>query len=316
MAQARHLRDAHRHVQSLRGRARHLPGRHRTAGAPRAARGERGADHAGHGVRRRRLLGLQPGAHLRRREHLRRPGGPRGLRRRRACRRHRGHPRRRLQSLRTVRSRPLAVRRLERERQGRHLLLQRLAQRDALGRHPPRLRPGRGAPVHRRQRALLARRVPARRPALRHDALHPQRPRQRGRRRRRAARGLESHAGGQRRDRRPLSRPHHHRRGPPQQRRDHRRDRAGRRRLRRAVGRRVRPPHPRGADRARRRAAPHGHRRPCARSPLQRRPVPARRLYRVPRRGGQRQGAHPPRDRPGRSRRTSPRRSDRRSARR
>ena len=68
-------------------------------------------------------------------------------------------------------------RRLERERQGRHLLLQRLAQRHALGRHPARLRTQRGPPVHPRQRALLAGRVPPRRAALRHDALHPQRAR-------------------------------------------------------------------------------------------------------------------------------------------
>ena len=74
-----------------------------------APRRQRGADHAGGGVRRRRLLGLQPGAHLRRREHLRRPGGPCGLRRRRARRRHRRDPRRRLQSFRPVRPRPLAA---------------------------------------------------------------------------------------------------------------------------------------------------------------------------------------------------------------
>ena len=53
------------------------------------------------------------------------------------------------------------LRRLERERQGRHLLLQRLAVGDALGRHPPRLRPRRGAAVHPRQRAVVARGVPA-----------------------------------------------------------------------------------------------------------------------------------------------------------
>ena len=42
---------------------------------PEAARRQRDPDHAGDGVRRRHLLGLQPGAHLRGRERLRRAAG-------------------------------------------------------------------------------------------------------------------------------------------------------------------------------------------------------------------------------------------------
>ena len=186
------LRDARRHLPpARRGDRRDLRRCDREARASEAARGERGADHAGDGVRRRRLLGLQPRAHLRRRERLRRPRGLQGLHRGRAPERDRGDPRRRLQPFRPERPRPLAVRRLERERQGRDLLLQRLAQRHALGRHPPRLRTQRGPPVHPGQRALLAGRIPSRRAALRHDPLHPQRARRRGRRRRRARGGLE-----------------------------------------------------------------------------------------------------------------------------
>ena len=179
---ARHLRDARRHLPpARRGDRRDLRRCDREARASEAARGERGADHAGDGVRRGRLLGLQPRPHLRRRERLRRPRGLQGLHRGRAPERDRRDPRRRLQPFRPERPRPLAVRRLERERQGRDLLLQRLAQRHPLGRHPPRLRTQRGPPVHPRQRALLAGGVPSRRAALRHDPLHPQRARRRGR---------------------------------------------------------------------------------------------------------------------------------------
>ena len=65
---------------------------------------------------------------------------------------------------------------------------------------------------------------------------------------------------------------------------------AGRRRLRRAVGRRVRPPDPRDADRARRRAPPHGAPSPT-RSTHHYNGDPFQRvdLHRDPRRGGQRQ---------------------------
>ena len=53
---------------------------------------------------------------------------------------------------------------------------------DAVGRHPARLRPRRGPPVHPRQRADVARGVPRRRAALGRDRLHPQRLRRRRRR--------------------------------------------------------------------------------------------------------------------------------------
>ncbi len=196
---------------------------------PQAPGGERDPDHALGRVRRGHLLGLQSGAHLRGREHLRRPGRPARLRRGRACRRDRGDPRRGLQPLRPLRPRPVALRRLVRERRRRHLLLQRLEGRDALGRDPARLRPRRGAAVHPRQRALLARGVRPRRPALRHDALHPHREGRRGRPRRRARGGLEPAALDQRGGGRALSRLHHHRRGSAQQGRGHR-GRRGRRR--------------------------------------------------------------------------------------
>ena len=99
------------------------------------------------------------------------------------------------------------------------------------------------------------------------------------------------------RDRRALSRTHHHRRGPAQPGRDHCRDRGRRRGLRRAVGLAVRASDPRGADRAARRGAAHGDGRPRAHPSLQRRRVSPGDLHRVPRRGGERQGAHPARDR-------------------
>ena len=69
---------------------------------------------------------------------------------------------------------PVAVRRLERERQGRHLLLQRRAQPDAVGRHAARLRPRRGRGIPPRQREAVAGGVPLRRAPLGHDRLHPQ----------------------------------------------------------------------------------------------------------------------------------------------
>ena len=136
------------------------------------------------------------------------------------------------------------------ERQGRHLLLQRLARRDALGRHPPRLRPRRGAPVHPRQRAAVARRVPRRRPALRHDALHPQRPRRRATAATTWPRAGACCSGSTTRSASRFPGTHHHRRGPAATTPRSPPDRRRRRRLRRAVGRRVRPPDPRGADRA------------------------------------------------------------------
>ena len=76
----------------------------------------------------------------------------------------------------------------------------------------------------------------------------------------------------------------------------------------------VRASDPRGADRAARRGAAHGDGRARAHPSLQRGRVSPGDLHRVPRRGGERQGAHPARDRPGRSLAPGRRRSARRSA--
>ena len=48
------------------------------------------------------------------------------------------------------------------------------ARAHTVGRHPPRLRPPRSAPVHPRQRAVLAEQIPAGRLALRFGEQHPQ----------------------------------------------------------------------------------------------------------------------------------------------
>ena len=135
----RHLRAARRHVQrpepdddkpgtfaDAEKRLDHL----KKLGVN-ASRSCRSAEFAG-----RPLVGLQPGPHLRRRERLRRPEGVQGVRQGGPPPRVRGHPRRGLQPLRPRRPRPVAVRRLERERRRRHLLLQRLAGRDARGATP------------------------------------------------------------------------------------------------------------------------------------------------------------------------------------
>ncbi len=97
---------------------------------------QRRPGHAAVRVRRRHLVGLQPGPPVRHRVGLRRagrlqalhPGGPRA--------RHRGHRRRRLQPPRPVRPGPVAVRRLERGRGRRHLLLPGRAGDDARGATP------------------------------------------------------------------------------------------------------------------------------------------------------------------------------------
>ena len=169
----RHLRAARRDVQRRAGSTRRLrPGRAAAAVPARPGR-QRRADHAALRVRRRRLVGLQPGPPVRHRIRLRRArrvqalhqGGPRA--------RHRGHRRRRLQPPGPDRPRPVAVRRLERERRRRDLLLQRRTGDHPVGLDPTRLRPRRGPHVPARQRADLARGVPVRRPALRRDAVHP-----------------------------------------------------------------------------------------------------------------------------------------------
>ena len=146
-------------------------------------------------------------------------------------------------------------------------------------------------------------------------ALHPQRARRRGRRRRRARRGLEPAAVDQCRDRRALSRD-----ASPSP-----RTCATGAEITAAVedggagfgaqwdSQFVHPIRevliaPRDEARHMATVAPRAH------PSLQRRRVPPGDLHRVPRRGGERQGAHPARDRPGRSRRTWPRRSARRSA--
>jgi hypothetical protein len=67
---------------------------------------------------------------------------------------HRGDPGCGLQPPRPQRPRPLAVRRLERARSRRHLLLQRQSSRHPVGRNPPRLRSRRGASIPLRQRPI------------------------------------------------------------------------------------------------------------------------------------------------------------------
>ena len=276
-------------------RSGHAPAGHGEARPPGEAGRQRGPDHAADGVRRRPLLGLQPGPHLRGGVDLRRPGRLQDLRPGGPQAGHRGDPRRGLQPLRAQRPGPVAVRRLERERQGRHLLLQRRPLPDPVGRHPARLRTRGGAPLHPRQRDVVAPRLPPRRPAVRHDALHPQRPRQRPR----SARGLGADA---------LDQPEPARAVP-------RAGSASPRTCSRTRG------SARSATTAPR-STPSGTAPSCTRcgrwsSPpttgpldpgpvrraggaLQRRRLPASGLHRVPRRGGQRPGPGAVRGRPGR----------------
>ena len=84
-------------------------------------------------------------------------------------------------------------------------------------------RPG-GAPVHPRQRAVLAEQVPARRPAVRLGDQHPQPRREQQRPWQRSAGRLESAAVDQRRDPRAAAVENHDRRGSAEQRLDHARD--------------------------------------------------------------------------------------------
>ena len=174
LGRPRHLRDARRHVRGDRRPAGHLRRRPPPAPLPRAPRRLRRPGHAPVRVRRRHLVGLQPGPPVRHRVGVRRAGRVQAVRPRRPRPRHRRHRRRRLQPPRPVRPRPLAVRRLgARGRRRRDLLLQRRAGRHAVGRDPPGLRPRRGPHVPAGQRDDLARGVPVRRPPLRRDGLHP-----------------------------------------------------------------------------------------------------------------------------------------------
>ena len=143
---ARHLRDPHRLVRRGRGRRRRPRRTRRQARLPRRARHQRRSSSCPspsspattRGATTRRTPSPSRASY----------GGPDALKdfvKRGPPARHRGHPRRRPQPLRPERPRPVAVRRLERGRQGRDLLLQRRALVDAVGRHPPRLRPRGGA---------------------------------------------------------------------------------------------------------------------------------------------------------------------------
>ena len=182
--------------------------------------------------------------------------------------------------------------------------------RDAVGRHPPRLRPPRGPPVHPRQRPHVGRGLPHRRAAHGHDALHPQRP---GRRRAEPAGRLEPDPVDQRRDPREAPEHDHHRRGPPAQRLD---DQAGRARA--GPGTAASGTTSSSTPSARRSSPPSdeqpvdGGGRARHHAPLQRRRLPARHLLREPRRGRQRQGPR----RLTRSTRTTRPTGSRRSARR
>jgi len=170
------LRDARGLVRGgLGGLGGHLPLAGREARPLRAPRRQRRPAHARDGVRRRPVMGLQPRAHLRGGERLRWAGRSQDVRARGPQARHRGPPGRGLQPLRALRSRPVALRRLVRERQGRHLLLQRRPCVDPLGRDAARLRPSRGALLHQGERPHVVAGLPYRRPPLRHDRVHAQR---------------------------------------------------------------------------------------------------------------------------------------------
>ena len=152
----RHLRAPHRHLQRHGRGAGHVRERHRAAGRrPRSGR-QRPLGHARGRVRRRLLVGLQRRLPLRRRERLRRAGRAKAVHQRSPRPRPRRPPRRRLQPPGAERPRLVAVRRVERERPRRHLLLQRRPRQDPLGRHPPRLQPRGGPPLLPRQRHDVA----------------------------------------------------------------------------------------------------------------------------------------------------------------
>ena len=215
LERTRHVRTPRRHLRRRRtGRRRSREVRKRRAPfrLPQETRHQLHPDHAHRRVRRGSLVGLQSRPYVRRRIGLRRSEGLQGTREASPQKRHRGDSRRGLQPLRPERPRPLALRRLERTRRRRNLLLQRRASHHPVGRHPAGLRPAAGAAIHPRQRADVARRVPRRRPAHGHDSVHP--------RRRRlgqpsSARRLEPDAVGEHGSSQAFSEGAHHRRRPP-----------------------------------------------------------------------------------------------------
>ena len=191
------------HVGTFNARGRsawRLRPRGAAAAVPARPGHQRRPGHAAVRIRRRRVVGLQPGPPVRDRVRLRRAGRVQAVHQGGPRARHRGDRRRRLQPPRPERPRPVAVRRLERERRRRDLLLQRRTGDHAVGLDPTRLRPRRGAHVPARQRADLARGVPVRRPAPRCDAVHPHGRRRPRRPRLGPARRLVVHGLAQRRD--------------------------------------------------------------------------------------------------------------------
>ena len=212
-----HLRAARGHLQRRHARsARHARGRAPTPRLPAGAGHRSYPADAALRVRRRPLVGLQPGVPVRGGVVLRPPRRPQGARPGRPRSRHRRARRRRVQPPGPVRPGHLALRWLVGERQGRHLLLPGRPLRHPMGRHPARLRPSRGARLPARQRHDLARGVPHRRTALGRHRVH-----QLDQRRRVGRPGphrgrLGAHGGHQRRGRRALRRPADDRRGPAQ----------------------------------------------------------------------------------------------------
>ena len=209
-----HLRDACRDLLGIGGPSRHVRRGAAEAPLPGSSRGVRRAGHAPVRVRRRHLLGLQPGAPVRDRVRLRRAGRVQAVHPRCPCARHRRDRGRRLQPPRPVRPRSVAVRRLVRGRRRRDLLLQRRPRRHAMGPHPAGLRTRRGPLVPAGQRADVARGVPLRRAPVRRDGPHPDGGRRPGRPVRRPAGRLVVHGLDQRRDPGSSALEDHDRRGP------------------------------------------------------------------------------------------------------
>ncbi len=149
LARGGDLRAPPRHLHPRR----HVRRRGREAPAPRCRRHHRDRDHAGRPVRRQPRLGLRRRAALRAAPRLRHAGRVQGAGRRRARSRADGAAGRGLQPLRPRRELPAHL---------RPRLLPRRSP-DPVGRRH-RLRAPAGAPVLHRERPLLARGVPARRP--------------------------------------------------------------------------------------------------------------------------------------------------------